>query len=105
MALCRLSHFLNMLFDINNKLCYICGESEEIHLKEFNKKKRNKHLEYIKEFKLENFQCLIHKKNFNSFCQICEKDLCCECRIEHQCGKIKDYSEMSDEEILKNKNR
>ena len=96
--ICKQTKFVDCLPE-NFKRCSkckinLCKDCEEIHLKEFNKKKRNKHLEYIKEFKLENFQCLIHKKNFNSFCQICEKDLCCECRIEHQCGKIKEYSEM-----------
>ena len=76
------------------KIC--CEDCKENHIENLNKnkKKRRKHSNLIKEFRIGNNVCLEHKKSFNSYCQICEKDLCSKCIPNHKCGKIIKYSEI-----------
>ena len=68
-------------------LCFNC---KEIHLKENEKKHKN----YLVKYKVENYECYLHKKNFNSYCENHGKDLCENCKKDHKHCEVKEYSDL-----------
>jgi len=82
-------------FRCNKCNIFLCEKCKVKHANnEQTKKKREKHSKKIVNFNIENFECSIHKKAFNSYCVEKNIDLCQECLRNPPFGNIKEYPEL-----------
>ena len=75
----------------------MCCDCKQIHLNENDKKHKN----YVVQYRIENYECTLHNKPFNSYCKKCKKDLCESCMKNHESWEIKEYHELLPDENRK----
>ena len=89
----------SLTFENNFFICITC----KINICPLCKIKHDKKHDII-DYTQKNFICFCHNENYNSYCDVCKKDICLYCEKEHAGHKLISFGEIvPDKEDLKEK--